>query len=110
MHRAIQFSSNTYFYSLANDMGVDAIHDFMKPLGFGQITGIDLNGEVRGVLPSTEWKRNTYKRPERSVVRGRDHLAGHRPGLQQLHHAAAGLARPRWPTAARATARTWPRP
>lgn len=64
MHRAIQFSSNTYFYSLAVDMGVDTIHDFMKPLGFGQATGIDINGEVRGVLPSTEWKRNTYRRPE----------------------------------------------
>ena len=64
MHRAIQFSSNTYFYSLAVEMGVDAIHDFMKPLGFGQSTGIDLNGEVRGTLPSTEWKRNAYKRPE----------------------------------------------
>ena len=64
MHRAIQFSSNTYFYSLAVEMGVDTIHDFMKPLTFGQSTGIDLNGEVRGTLPSTEWKRNTYKRPE----------------------------------------------
>ncbi|HZF82789.1 MAG TPA: penicillin-binding protein 2 [Burkholderiaceae bacterium] len=64
MHRAIQFSSNTYFYSLAVDMGVDAIHDFMKPIGFGQLTGIDLGGEVRGTLPSTEWKRNTYKRAE----------------------------------------------
>ncbi|WP_087748105.1 MULTISPECIES: penicillin-binding protein 2 [unclassified Acidovorax] len=64
MHRAIQFSSNTYFYSLAVDMGVDAIHDFMKPLSFGQPTGIDLNGEVRGTLPSTEWKRNAYKRPD----------------------------------------------
>ncbi|MBU7574593.1 MAG: penicillin-binding protein 2 [Hydrogenophaga sp.] len=64
MHRAIVKSSNTYFYSLANDMGVDAMHDFMKPLGFGQITGIDLKGEVRGVLPSQAWKRNTYKRPE----------------------------------------------
>ncbi|MDO9202137.1 MAG: penicillin-binding transpeptidase domain-containing protein, partial [Hydrogenophaga sp.] len=42
----------------------DLMHDFMKPLGFGQITGIDLRGEVRGVLPSQEWKRNTYKRPE----------------------------------------------
>ena len=61
MHRAIQYSSNTYFYSLAVEMGVDAIHDFMKPLGFGQVTGIDLNGELRGTLPSTEWKRNTYK-------------------------------------------------
>ena len=64
MHRAIQFSSNTYFYSLAVEMGVDAIHDFMAPLGFGQITGIDLNGELRGTLPSTSWKRNAYKRPD----------------------------------------------
>jgi penicillin-binding protein 2 len=64
MVRSIVLSSNVYYYSLANDMGVDVIHDFMKPLGFGQITGIDLPGEVRGVLPSTEWKRNYYKRPE----------------------------------------------
>ncbi len=64
MQRAIQYSSNTYFYSLAVEMGVDAIHDFMAPLGFGQITGIDLGGELRGVLPSTDWKRNAYKRPE----------------------------------------------
>lgn len=64
MVRAIALSSNVYFYALANDMGVDAIHDFMQPLGFGQITGIDLPGEVRGILPSTTWKRNTYKKPE----------------------------------------------
>ncbi|TPG18907.1 penicillin-binding protein 2 [Variovorax guangxiensis] len=64
MRRSIQLSSNIYYYSLANEMGVDKIHDFMKPLGFGQVTGIDLGGELRGVLPSTEWKRNAYKRPE----------------------------------------------
>ena len=64
MHLSIVKSSNVYYYSLANEMGVDAIHDFMKPLGFGQITGIDLKGEVRGVLPSQAWKRATYKRPE----------------------------------------------
>ncbi|WP_411885049.1 penicillin-binding protein 2 [Polaromonas sp. YR568] len=64
MYRAIVKSSNVYFYSLANELGVDAMHDFMKPLGFGQITGIDINGEVRGVLPSQEWKRKAYKRPE----------------------------------------------
>lgn len=64
MHRSIVKSSNTYYYSLANEMGVDRMHDFMKPLGFGQITGIDLKGEVRGVLPSQAWKRETYKRPE----------------------------------------------
>jgi penicillin-binding protein 2 len=64
MYRSIVKSSNVYYYSLANELGVDAMHDFMKPLGFGQITGIDVNGEVRGVLPSTDWKKNAYKRPE----------------------------------------------
>ena len=64
MRAAIIYSSNAYFYSLANELGVDAMHDFMKPLGFGQITGIDIHGEVRGVLPSQEWKRNYYKRAE----------------------------------------------
>ncbi len=64
MVTSIVKSSNVYYYSLANEMGVDTIHDFMKPLGFGQITGIDILGEVRGVLPSQEWKRNYYKRPE----------------------------------------------
>ncbi len=64
MYRSIVKSSNVYYYSLANELGVDAMHDFMKPLGFGQITGIDVNGEVRGVLPSTDWKKNAYKRSE----------------------------------------------
>ena len=64
MYKAIVKSSNVYFYSLANELGVDAMHDFMAPLGFGQITGIDINGEVRGVLPSQAWKRKTYKRLE----------------------------------------------
>ncbi len=64
MRRAIVESSNAYFYSLANELGVDTMHDFMKPLGFGQITGIDINGEVRGVLPSQAWKKGYFKRPE----------------------------------------------
>jgi penicillin-binding protein 2 len=64
MYRSIVKSSNVYYYSLANELGVDAMHDFMKPMGFGQHTGIDINGEVRGVLPSQDWKRNYYKRPE----------------------------------------------
>ena len=64
LHRSIVKSSNVYYYQLANDMGVNAIHDFMKPLGFGQVTGVDIPGETRGVLPSTDWKRATYKRPE----------------------------------------------
>jgi penicillin-binding protein 2 len=64
MYRSIVKSSNVYYYSLANDLGVDAIHDFMKPLGFGQYSGIDVQGEVRGILPSQAWKRSYFKRPE----------------------------------------------
>jgi penicillin-binding protein 2 len=64
MYKSIVESCDTYYYTLARDMGVDLMHDQMKPLGFGQITGIDILGESRGVLPSTEWKRTTYKKPE----------------------------------------------
>ncbi|MBS0445260.1 MAG: penicillin-binding protein 2 [Proteobacteria bacterium] len=64
MYRSIVASCDTYYFMLAGDLGVDPIHDFMAPLGFGQITGIDLPGELRGVLPSTEWKRNAYRRKE----------------------------------------------
>ncbi|RVT52890.1 penicillin-binding protein 2 [Rubrivivax albus] len=64
MKRSIVKSSNVYYYELANDMGVDLIHDQLAPFGFGQRTNIDLDGELTGVLPSTAWKRAAYKRPE----------------------------------------------
>lgn len=64
MHHALVVSSDTYFYSLGPEIGVNGLHDFMKPFSFGQLTGIDIDGEKRGVLPSTEWKRNAYKKPE----------------------------------------------
>lgn len=64
MYKSIVQSCDTYYYLLARDLGVNAIHDFMKPLGFGQITGIDIEGEVKGILPSTEWKKKNYRKPE----------------------------------------------
>jgi penicillin-binding protein 2 len=64
MYRSIVKSSNVYYYSLANEMGVDLIHEQLKPFGFGRLTGIDLKNEEDGILPSQEWKRKTYKRPE----------------------------------------------
>lgn len=64
MHKSIVQSCDTYYYLLARDMGVDMIHDQMKEMGFGQMTGIDIAGEARGILPSTQWKRSSYKRPE----------------------------------------------
>jgi penicillin-binding protein 2 len=64
MYMSIVKSCDIYYFSLANDLGVDNIANFMAPFGFGQPTGIDLEGELRGVLPSTEWKRKAYKRAE----------------------------------------------
>ncbi len=64
MMRSIVASSNVYYYSLANEMGVDLMHEQLTPFGFGVRTGIDVEGEVTGVLPSTEWKKRYYKKPE----------------------------------------------
>ncbi|HEY4038046.1 MAG TPA: penicillin-binding protein 2 [Burkholderiaceae bacterium] len=60
LHKSIVVSSDVYYYVLANDLGVDAIHDCNQPFGFGQLTGIDLEGELSGVLPSTEWKQRRF--------------------------------------------------
>src|SRR3954470_18591739 len=62
--KSIVVSSDTYYYQLANDMGIEAIAGFMKNFGFGARTGIDLRGESEGVLPSPEWKQKRFKRPE----------------------------------------------
>ncbi len=64
LHKSIVVSSDTYYYMLANDMGIDAIAAFMKKLGLGSRTGIDLNGEASGILPSPEWKVARFRRPE----------------------------------------------
>ena len=64
LHKSIVVSCNTYYYQLANDLGIDGISGFLAPFGFGERTGIDLPGEATGVLPSQEWKRNRFKKPE----------------------------------------------
>ena len=64
MYKSIVQSCDTYYYILANDMGVDLMHDQLQHFGFGELTGIDILGESRGLLPSTRWKRAAYKRPE----------------------------------------------
>ncbi len=61
MHKAIVQSCDTYFYGLAQDLGIDAIHQFIGRFGLGQKTGIDLEGEVGGLLPSQEWKQRRFK-------------------------------------------------
>ncbi|GAB3261217.1 penicillin-binding protein 2 [Chitinimonas naiadis] len=64
MYRSIVASCDTYYYQLAYDMGIDNISRFMAPFGFGQKSGIDLPGEKAGILPSQEWKRKAFKKPE----------------------------------------------
>jgi penicillin-binding protein 2 len=64
MYKSIVHSCDTYYYMLANDMGIDNISSFMRQLGFGQRSGIDIEGESEGVLPSQEWKRKRFRKPE----------------------------------------------
>jgi len=98
MYQSIVHSCDTYYYMLANDLGVDAMHDFMKPFGFGQVTGIDLAHEKKGLLPSTEWKRNAYKtRAQQKWYPGETISLGIGQGYNsftplQLAHATAILA------------------
>lgn len=63
MDAAITQSCDTYFYELSLDMGIDAIHDAMAPFGFGEVTGIDIPGESKGILPSQAWKREAKGEP-----------------------------------------------
>jgi penicillin-binding protein 2 len=94
MHASIVRSSDIYYYMLANDLGVDTIHDFMKPWGFGQITGIDVEGEQTGILPSSAWKEKRFKQKwyageTISIGIGQGYNAF---TLLQLAHATANLA------------------
>ncbi len=61
LHKSIVVSCDTYYYGLANDLGVDAIHRFMTRFGFGSRTGVDIDGELAGLQPSTEWKWQRFK-------------------------------------------------
>jgi penicillin-binding protein 2 len=61
MVKAIKTSCDVYFYSLANSLGVDRIHDYLASYSFGLPTGIDIEGEKKATLPSTAWRRQAFK-------------------------------------------------
>jgi penicillin-binding protein 2 len=63
LRNAIAESCDVYFYGLAYELGVDRMHEFLSPFGFGKITGIDIAGEQSGVLPSREYKRKRFRNP-----------------------------------------------
>jgi penicillin-binding protein 2 len=61
MFKAIQMSCDTYFYGLATELGIDNISNFLSRFGFGKKTGIDMEGETSGLVPSQEWKMKRYQ-------------------------------------------------
>jgi penicillin-binding protein 2 len=63
LRKGIVQSCDVYFYDLAHDMGIDRLHNFLRGFGFGERTGIDVSGELGGLLPSKEWKRRARKEP-----------------------------------------------
>ena len=61
VRKSIYESVNTYYYKLSLDMGIDKMVKYFDLYGFGKPTGVDLSGEIAGILPSPEWKRNNMK-------------------------------------------------
>lgn len=73
LRRSISQSCDIYYYRLAVDMGIDRMHDYLSPFGFGEKTGIDLDGESSGLLPSREWKQRRWNKvwyPGETVIAG----------------------------------------
>lgn len=60
LERSIIESVDTYYYQMAHRMGITPMHDFLARFGFGEATVLDLHGSSRGLLPSSEWKRQRY--------------------------------------------------
>ncbi len=63
LRRSLAQSCDVYYYRLAVDMGIDRMHDYLAQFGLGEKTGIDLDGESAGLLPSREWKQRRWKKP-----------------------------------------------
>ena len=61
LFKSIVVSCDTYYYGLATELGIDNIYSFFSEFGFGKKTGIDMGGEVSGLMPSQEWKQKRHK-------------------------------------------------
>lgn len=60
MFKSIVISCDTYYYGLATDMGIDTVHEYLEKFGFGKKTGLDMEGESGGLLPSQDWKKRRF--------------------------------------------------
>jgi penicillin-binding protein 2 len=63
LHRAVEESCDVYFYELANRLNIDRMSHFLKKFSFGRLTGIDIDGEMTGLMPTSEWKRKALNTP-----------------------------------------------
>jgi penicillin-binding protein 2 len=73
LKKSVVISCDTYYYGLANELGIDRMNEFLSRFGFGQKTGIDVKDEVSGNLPSREWKQRRFKQvwyPGETVIAG----------------------------------------
>ena len=63
LRESLAQSVNTYYFELAMTLGIDRITADFDRMGFGRPTGVDLTGEVVGVLPSRAWKQARFRQP-----------------------------------------------
>jgi penicillin-binding protein 2 len=98
LYEGIEQSCDVYFYGLARELGIERMGGFMREFGLGASTGIDLEGEQPGVVPSPAWKKKAFKRREAQVwFPGETVIAGIGQGYMlttplQLAHATATIA------------------
>ena len=98
LYSAIEQSCDVYFYSVARDLGIERMGDFLKTFGLGDVTGLDIGGEQSGLVPSPAWKKKAFRRPADQVwFPGETVIAGIGQGYLlvtplQLAHATATVA------------------
>ncbi len=61
IHQAVSQSCDVYFYEISNEIGIDRMHDYLVQFGLGYQTGVDIGGERSGLVPSTTWKRESFR-------------------------------------------------
>ncbi len=98
LYSAIEQSCDIYFYSMARELGIERLGDFLKDFGLGSVTGVDIGGEQTGLVPSLAWKKKAFRRPGDQVwFPGETVITGIGQGYLlvtplQLAHAAATIA------------------